>query len=85
MGVVLAQVVEPALVHDEDAAGDDGGPADADRRPDSREDALRSHMGGTDLMGRVGSLLAIFCSIGICSHLKWRLQSNPVKEKAISG
>lgn len=27
MGVVLAQVVEPALVHDEDPAGNDGSPA----------------------------------------------------------
>lgn len=32
-------------------------------------------------MGCVGSLLAIFCSIGICSHLKWRLQSNPEAEQ----
>lgn len=32
-------------------------------------------------MGCVGSLLAIFCSMGICSHLKWRLQSNPEEEK----
>ena len=31
----------------------------------------------TDLMGLVGSVLAIFCSRGICSHLKCRLQSNP--------
>lgn len=44
-----------------------------------------SHTEGaeTDLMGRVGSLLAIFCSIGICSHLKWRLQSKPAVKKTL--
>lgn len=30
-----------------------------------------------DLMGLVGSVRVIFCSSGICSHLKCRLQSNP--------
>lgn len=30
-----------------------------------------------DLMGLVGSIRVIFCSSGICSHLKCRLQSNP--------
>lgn len=45
----------------------------------SRFDIVTQHviLSLTHLIGCVGSLLAIFCSMGICSHLKWRLQSNP--------
>lgn len=32
MGVVLAQVVEPALVHDENPSGDDGSPAESEEK-----------------------------------------------------
>lgn len=35
-----------------------------------------------DLMGLVGSVRVIFCSSGICSHLKCRLQSNPTGKAA---
>ena len=37
----------------------------------------------SDLMGLVGSVRAIFCSRGICSHLKCRLQSNPKGQSGV--
>lgn len=36
-----------------------------------------------DLMDLVGSVRAIFCSRGICSHLKCRLQSNPKGQRRV--
>lgn len=36
-----------------------------------------------DLMGLLGSVRAIFCSSGICSHLKCRLQSNPKGQRRV--
>ena len=45
-------------------------------------DIIQRRRGGRGhLIGCVGSLLAIFCSMGICSHLKWRLQSNPEERR----
>lgn len=45
--------------------------------------ALSGAHSSPDLMGLVGSVRAIFCSRGICSHLKCRLQSNPKGQRRV--
>lgn len=55
----------------------DDTPSKEPPRPLTQEGGLPQRTQQPDLMGLVGSVRVIFCSSGICSHLKCRLQSNP--------